>query len=346
MSQYGAHGAARQGLSAREILAFYYPGTTVGSVGGTIAVLVSRDTTDDVVVHARPGLKVRVLGTGEVLTLPDNGATRWRLQVDRTGATGLAYLRDRWRKLRALPGPAEFHAGGAPVTLVTPSGDTAYRGRLRSAAPSGGGRARDTVNVVALETYLRGVVPLEVPASWHPAAVQAQAVAARTYAAYERAHPRASHYQVCDTTSCQVYGGASAEHPASDAAVRATRGTALLADGRPAFTQFSSSSGGWTSAGSVPYLTSQEDPYDGWSGNPVHDWSLRVTDARLEAAYPRIGDLRSLRITEREGGGEWGGRVWRLTLTGSRGSVTVNGDDLRRALGLRSSWFTFAVSRR
>lgn len=346
MSQYGAEGAARRGLSAREILAFYYPGTAVGRAGGTIAVLVSADTTDDLVVRTRPGLKVRALESGEVWTLPDVGASAWRVQVLPDGSTAVAYRTDRWRRWRLVAGEAEVHADGAPVTLVTPSGDTAYRGRLRSAAPVAGGTARDTVNVVTLETYLRGVVPLEMPASWSPAAVQAQAVAARTYAAYERSHPRASHYQVCDTTSCQVYGGASAEHPGSDAAVRATRGTALLSGGRPAFTQFSSSSGGWTSAGSVPYLVAREDPYDGWRGNPVHDWTLQVRDTALEAAFRRVGDLRSLRVSQREGGGEWGGRVWRLTLTGSRGSVTVNGDDLRRALGLRSSWFTFAVARR
>ena len=80
-----------------------------------------------------------------------------------------------------------------------------------------------TVNEVRLENYLRGVVPLEIPASWSLPAVQAQAVAARTYAAYERAHPRSSAYQLCDTSSCQVYGGYDAEHPAADRAIAATR---------------------------------------------------------------------------------------------------------------------------
>ena len=55
-----------------------------------------------------------------------------------------------------------------------------------------------------------------MPAPWSPDAVQAQAVAARTYAAYERAHPLTAHYQICDTTSCQVYGGTTSEHPAAN----------------------------------------------------------------------------------------------------------------------------------
>ena len=179
-----------------------------------------------------------------------------------------------------------------------------------------------------------------MPATWSPAAVQAQSVAARTYAAYERAHPRAKHYQVCDTTSCQVYGGASAEHPASDAAIRETKGQARLVDGAPAFTQFSSSSGGWTSAGSVDYLVAQEDPYDGHDGNPVHGWSVTVTDDRIESQWPAIGDLRQVEVLSRDGNGQWGGRVRSIRLKGSQGSVTLSGDAFRFGLGLRSTWVT------
>lgn len=182
-----------------------------------------------------------------------------------------------------------------------------------------------------------------MPALWSPEAVKAQAVAARTYAAYEREHPRAAHYQICDTTSCQVYGGASAEHPASDAAIAATARQVLLADGVPACTMFASSSGGWTSAASAPYLVAKEDPYDDWAGNPVHDWSATFTDDAIEAKYPAIGDLQRIVVVARDGNGDWGGRVTSLRLVGSKSQVTVSGDTLRSALGLRSTWVTFAV---
>ncbi len=99
---------------------------------------------------------------------------------------------------------------------------------------------------------MKGVVPREVPATWRPEAVEAQAVAARTYASYERAHPLTSRYQICDTTSCQVYGGVTSEHPAaSNRAVDETRGEIRVYQGEPAFTQFSSSNGGWASEGSM-----------------------------------------------------------------------------------------------
>ena len=56
MSQYGAEGAARQGLSYRQIIDFYYPGTSWGTARGRIRVLITADTSDDLVVEARPGL--------------------------------------------------------------------------------------------------------------------------------------------------------------------------------------------------------------------------------------------------------------------------------------------------
>jgi SpoIID/LytB domain protein len=189
-------------------------------------------------------------------------------------------------------------------------------------------------------------VPLEIPASWSTEAVRAQAVAARTYASYERRHPQSSAYQLCDTGSCQVYGGADAEYPASNRAVDATAGTILTSDGEPAFTQFGSSSGGWTSAGSVSYLPAKADPYDGWSGNPVHTWSTSVDDTRLEQAWPAIGNLTRISVTGRDGNGDWGGRVRSIALRGTEGRVVVSGDTFRAVLGLRSTWLTFKVASR
>ncbi len=356
MSQYGAEGAAREGLSASEILAFYYPGTDAGRASGRISVLISADTTDDLLVRPRPGLRVTDLGTRERTVLPEDpggvAVQTWRIRQDRKGRARVSYLPEGartnggWRRFLVLEGEGEVDAKNKPVTLVLPGGtERAYRGKLRAAAPSKDSQARDTVNRLRLEDYLRGVVPLEMPASWSSAAVQAQAVAARTYAAYERAHPRAAHYQVCDTTSCQVYGGASAEHPASDAAIRATRAQARLVDGEPAFTQFSSSSGGWTSAGSVDYLVAQEDPYDGHAGNPVHDWSVTLTDDRIESQWPAVGDLQQVEVVSRDGNGQWGGRVRSIRLKGTGGAVTLSGDAFRSGLGLRSTWVTLAVGK-
>jgi len=340
MSQYGAEGAARRGLSHRRIMDFYYPGTSWGTAGGWMKVLLTADTSDDVVVQSRSGLAVRDLATGETTRLPANGASRWRLVVA-GGRDVVQFLDGRWRTWRTLAGRGEFTAAGEAMTLVTPSGSRQYRGRLRAAMPAPGSSARDTVNVVKMDVYLRGVVPLEMPALWSPAAVRAQSVAARTYAAYERAHPRARHYQICDTTSCQVYGGKDEEVSSTNAAVNATAKEILTFGGKPAFTQFSSSSGGWTSAGGFSYLPAKKDPYDDWSGNVVHTWSKPLSAGTIENAYPSLGRLQRIRVTSRDGNGEWQGRVVEMVLEGNRHPVHLTGDAFRSRFGLRSSWFAF-----
>ncbi|MBE7326026.1 SpoIID/LytB domain-containing protein [Nocardioides sp. Y6] len=345
LSQYGAQGAAREGRTHREIAEFYYPGTSWGSVKGQVKVRISRATSSDLVVRSRDRLRIRAVNAKQTWMLPDNGAQLWRLTTNRRNRTVVQFQRPgaRWKRYAAFSGVGQFGAAGRPITLVTPSGDVAYRGRLRAAAPVKGSRQRETVNLVSMENYLRGVVPLEMPASWHPEAVRAQAVAARTYATYERNHPLARHYQICDTTQCQVYGGASAEHPLSDDAIRATARQILTHDGEAAFTQFGSSNGGWTAAGSMPYQVAQPDPWDGWSGNPVHDWQVRFTRAEIEQTWPEIGTLQRVRVRSRTGHGEYGGRVVAISLVGSDRTLDLTGDDVRSALGLRSNWFDLSA---
>ena len=173
---------------------------------------------------------------------------------------------------------------------MTSSGNRVYRDQLNAMSPAPGSTSRVTVNSVTLENYVKGVVPAEMPASWRPEAVQAQAVAARTYAWWSGAQYPDRYYQICDTTSCQVYKGYAGEHPAANAAVDATRGQILTYGGKPAFTQFSASSGGRTSAGRFPYLTSKADPYDDWRGNSVHRLERQGQRDGAQEALP--GDRR------------------------------------------------------
>ena len=347
MSQYGANGAANKGLSHEEILKFYYPGTSFGTAPRKVRVLISGDTTSDLVVAARRGLRLRDMGARATYSLPgDLGASLWRVSVDAQNRNVVAYYaKGVWRSWRpggadALKGTGEFRAKG-PITLVTPSGSHPYRGSLRAMPPSSGSADRDTVNVLPMDAYIKGVVPAEMPALWHPEAVQSQAVAARTYASFHRARNVDRYYQVCDTTACQVYGGVDKEHEASNAAVDATARQILTYGGEPAFTEFSSSSGGWTVAGDFKYLTAKQDPYDDWSGNSVHSWSVSLSASRIAGAYPAIGRLRSIRVTSRDGNGEWQGRVLRMSLVGSKSTVSISGDDFRWKFGLRSTWFSF-----
>ncbi|MBD8605246.1 SpoIID/LytB domain-containing protein [Aeromicrobium sp. CFBP 8757] len=351
MSQYGAQGAARQGVTYDRILATYYPGTALGARGGSIRVLISQDTSDAVDVRAASGLRFRKLASSFKRSLPTSvggrKVTTWRivrvssrktqstLQYRVSGSsTFRTYKGIRWT------GDGQFE-GPARIALVLPGGTvTSYRGAIRSAVPAKGSTARDTVNVLPLEHYVRGVIAAEMPAGWAAEALKAQAVAARTYGVRSLAPSR--YYDICSTTACQVYGGASRETASTDAAARATSGQYVSYQGAPALTQFSSSSGGRTSVGSQPYLVAGDDPYDGWSGNANHDWTTTVSASTIQKAYPRIGTLRSLTVTKRSGGGSWGGRVSAVTLAGTAGSVSISGNDARWAFGLKSNWFSFS----
>jgi stage II sporulation protein D len=348
LSQYGAEGAARKGLNAQQIVRFYYPHTVAGTVGGAVTVLISADTDLKTTVVARPGLEVRDLAQGTTVPVPTTGrpskATLWKMSGDGHGATEVSYRTDTWHVWRTLTGNGEFQSTGARLTLVIGKGRVTYRGTLRSLAPDGAGTQRITVNRVSLEGYVRGVVPVEMPASWHQAALRAQAIAARTYAAFEARSSTNPRFELCDTSACQVYGGMSAEQPTSNEAVLGTARQVRLYQGAPAFTQFSSSNGGWTADGGEPYLDAHADPYDGWSGNPMHSWSTTVTARSIEKHWPGIGNLASIAVDQRDGHGQWNGRIEELTLYGSNGSRQVTGPDFQAALGLRSTWIHLAVT--
>ena len=247
---------------------------------------------------------------------------------------------------RTVKGDAELAAGGQPITLVLPGGRVAYRGALALRAPKPGKAKRVTVNRLPLESYLKGVVPRETFTSWSQAALESQAIAARTYAAFERAEPDSKVYQICDTTSCQVYGGFSAEYASTNTAIDATAGpgparrggqagvhAVLLEQRRLHRGRVAALPGG--QAGPVRRLVRQRQQLAG---------PCRSPPATSSASYPAIGTLTSIAVDTRDGNGEWGGRALDMTLTGTAGSVETTGEEFRLAVGLKSSWFTLRVS--
>jgi hypothetical protein len=136
-----------------------------------------------------------------------------------------------------------------------------------------------------------------------------------------------------------MYSGLPAEAVTSNTAIAATAGQTLTYLGKSAFTQFSAANGGYSAAGSQPYLVAKPDPYDGAIPNSANSWTKSITVASIEAKWPSIGTYRELRIISRDGHGQWGGRVLTAAIDGSAGSVTVTGATIRTAFGLRSEWF-------
>jgi SpoIID/LytB domain protein len=376
MSQWGAQGAASQGVDADTITSTYYPSTAKATVpNAPIRVLLQADEGRDTQVYAAAGLRVTDVTTGETAVLPD-GPSRWRATVDSSGLRLSSLTGSTWTPAAITPsdppttppayaGPLRF-SGPSFVRVAFPDGTSRdYRGAIQAVKTSS--TALQTIDVLGLEEYLLGVVPRESSSGWKPAALQAQAIAARSYTSYKKAHVSSTaRYDICDTTQCQVFGGSRAYaadgssialEPASTTdAVRATAGVVRTYNGAAIFAEYSSSNGGWSTDGGAPYLVARRDDWDGAVENSVHSWSasLRATD--LEARYPAVGTLKRLRVTARDGNGEWGGRVKSVVLegvssTGAATSVTTTGAGVynarpwpSRSDGLRSSWWHITAS--
>ncbi|MFI5709898.1 SpoIID/LytB domain-containing protein [Kribbella sp. NPDC051620] len=345
MSQYGAQGAALAGRSAKTILDFYYPGTTVGKATGNIRVQLRADTTDGVRIAAVDKLRLRDLKTGKVYTLP-KASTRNQWSIDPNGEHGAKVSSyntktKTWTLWKKLTGIGQFE-GPTVISLILPSGAVKrYRGVLRPADLSGA--HFDTINVLPLELYLRGVVPREAVTTWKPAALQVQAVAARTYSVFHRNRSTKRAYDLCDTTSCQVYGGYNDEEKTTNAAITATAGQIRLYQGKPIMAEFSSSNGGATADGPVAYQVMKVDSWDSYPGNknPNVTWTVTRTSSQLQATFG-VGTLKRLRVVRRTGIGPSGGRVLTVEAVGSKGKVVLTGDQVRIRLHMRSAWFTFA----
>jgi SpoIID/LytB domain protein len=348
LSQWGALGyAVDQGWSAYSILDHYYGGTTPGLMHNSLLGVRLMDADPASWVTSQQGFSIgeHHLAAGNAGRVVRAGNT-WSLYIRTTGCSG-----------GAESGPVSINSGG-PVVMRTDAspGDSlsamltvcasgrTYRGNLEIVPD---GESSRLVNRLEVESYLRGVVPREAIASWGDLgngrglqALAAQAVAARSYALAEN---RYSYAKTCDTTSCQVYLGAGVngvrqEDRRTDVAVAITAGLVRVRNNAVVRTEFSSSSGGWTTGTVFPHVIDVGD-----ARSPHNTWRVELSGSAISAAYPQIGDYQSLVVTQRDGEGRSGGRVIRMNVAGSAGTVSVSGSEFRFALGLRSDWF-FPVS--
>jgi stage II sporulation protein D len=114
------------------------------------------------------------------------------------------------------------------------------------------GKGVTVINQVDLETYIRGVVPSEMPSSWNTEAHKAQAIAARSYAVANLGKRARFGYDLKDTPEDQAYGGASSETMKTNVAVIQTKGQVLVCGNKVIPAYYHSSSGGYTiNSGSV-----------------------------------------------------------------------------------------------
>ncbi len=374
MSQYGAKVAADQGRTAHQVLQTYYPGTTLAapSTGQLRVVLTRWDgrttcTSQPAAsspcwnVQAEPGQAFLDRATNTKVLVPATAGGRAVTAVaigSEPGGLSLWVYAGGWSRLGTgtFAGPVDLGSPDQVHRTQWSNGTHDYRGFVRAVWTAPGQLAR--VNVIGLEDYLLGVVPDEMPASWATAAVQAQGVAARTYAVAAAERSTARQWDICDTTSCQVYGGVGAESSSATTKLRSAspsdvRGLVLTTGGRAATAMFSSSNGGWSVDGGTSYLPARQDAFD-----PVNPWTREVSASCLQSRHPGRGAFQRLVVVARDGHGTWGGRIREMRLEFASGTVVVGGtgsplgDDqqVRSSMsgcgatgGLRSSWFAVRV---
>jgi stage II sporulation protein D len=329
------------------------------SAGPEVRVGVALDQ-DRITLTSGGGLRVEDALTGQPAgDVGPGGTLVARAHEDRLSLGGdLRDIPEGVPSVRVVP-----KARGMPVSVD----GRPYRGSIELRVSESG--KVSAINELLLEDYLLGVVPLEIgPRSGDEhAAVEAQAVAARTYAVAQLGNHAEAGFDVFGTVSDQVYGGIAAEREQSTAAVQRTAGMILMFEGRPIRAYYHSTCGGNTAAieevmdrEPAPYLQSVSDESpdgtDYCAASPRYRWEATWTRDELRSAIqPGVkarfgsaaapGDVRSVEIL----GHTPSGRVRDLALRGDGFELVLSRLDIRRALvyeGRILNSTDFAVTRR
>jgi len=325
MSAYGAYGYAEHGKNYRFILGHYYTGTSLGTVQGAyvVRVLLGIEAGDVGFSGATSACGLRLAPSRSYEAHRDGNTVKLR------SADGKR-LASCGRKLRAA-GPGR----------VSVAGYGTYRGALETVPTESQAGSLNVVNALALEQYVKGVMPNEVPPSWPAEELKAQAVAVRSIAL--TGDVGGNGFDLYSDTRSQVYKGLESEYASTNAAVAATRGQVVMYGGKVAQTLYSACSGGHTESavnvfGSpVPYLLGVPDPYD--SACPLHEWTLKFSGPEISAKLASYlqGRLQKVVITKTG----VSPRIIEARLYGTGGVSTVTGTDLEVALGGYDTWMTF-----
>jgi stage II sporulation protein D len=325
MSAYGAYGYAKAGKGYRFILGHYYTGTSLGTLEKTRIVRVLLDISPGDV-----GFSGATSACGVRLD------PRRSYEAHRNG--GQVVLRSSGGKRLASCGRKLRAAGRGTIAIA---GEGTFRGALETVPTESDAGSLNIVNALAIEQYVKGVMPNEVPPSWPTEELKAQAVAVRSIAI--TGDVGGNGFDLYSDTRSQVYEGLESEYDRTNDAVAATRGQVVMYGGDVAQTLYSACSGGHTESavnvfGSpVPYLVGVPDPYDYYC--PLHKWTLNFSGPEISSrlgAYLQ-GKLKQVVITKTG----VSPRIVSAKLIGTAGTSTVTGSQLSLALGGYDTWMTF-----
>jgi SpoIID/LytB domain protein len=366
MGQWGSLGYAlgqddgAGNFTYSQILTHYYGNTTLQTLGtapapaslhgGNVLVAMTQNNGGSLIALAASG-DVNVPGgttSPAIMMLPNAANTSFGIYTG-PGCAG------PWTGPIGAPVATATTAAqnGGPLDLCEVGGNIELHGTLTAlfnSTPSS-----RVVNTLPLEQYVADVAPSESPTSWSqlggagPQGMdwgfqqsEAQTVAARSYVESDPLG-YGGYADTCDQT-CQSYPGMKFESLASVAAALDTAGQVMVTNGTSsvAVTEYSSSSGGYSAGDQFPAVVDAGDAIciPNSVCNTNHSWTVTLSVASIDAAYPQIGTLSSFAVTSRNGYGDFGGRVDMMTLTGTGGSVSITGSSFAGTMNLLSNWFT------
>ncbi len=348
MSQYGAKGFADAGRTTRQILSHYYQGTSVVTEPQPRNMRIHLVDTTSIRLSAASNMTLQVplgqnrpISVGSEVTLSRSG-DRFAVSPNPLNPSGPPLLLGSATRPVVLMLDADC-VGCNPVRLSS-TGYRYSRGRIRFRL-EGNNSIRAIATNLTMDEYLYGLG--EVPSSWPEAALEAQAIAGRSYARNKvnRSGRSGRTFDLFSSTYDQVYIGWDKEGGRNGsrwrAAVDATANQTVNYAGRAIEALYSSSTGGHTEdsgfvfVNQLPYLRGVVDPRDG-GDNPFATWSRTFSQEQMtrymnRSSDTRVGTVNDIRIVGTTG---VSGRVDKtdVTISGSDGSKTVSGGRLRRAI--------------
>ena len=372
LSQWGAQGWAEGAtgtrLTGEQIVAHYFPLATLSSQPATrpFRVLLSAPSTGCVgrtiyntaQMASAGGMRLVLEGDSSVVYLETAPYQPIRFGVSRDGKL---IAQDAWSG-EVVFADADLSLRLQPKQWWDPIGirekGLEYRGDLLIQLRDEGNLR--VVNYVSSDDYMKGALPGEMPSDWEMEALRAQAITARTYAAWRQDTAGDRTWDVRDDTADQCYGGHSFESPRTNSAIASTAGLILTYKNAPIRALYSSANGGitenvgcvldaeragdtWRCADGWPYLSVALDPaealaYDRRGPMPHGLWAETFSAREIrELIYDEygvdIGGFVSLQFNESPGG-----RPISVRVHGTYANVDLRGDRfLRTVLGLKST---------
>ncbi|HVX22280.1 MAG TPA: SpoIID/LytB domain-containing protein [Acidimicrobiales bacterium] len=331
------------------------PDTVIPPDTVSVRIVMTENNTLDVIVSSPGGVSAPGVANAPAVRFQRAAGGTWNVQTAQTCAGGEPTGAAPWS---VQVGTGQKDPTASPVTasqlltLCVGGGQSTNDHGTVTATYNATGQAR-TVNTLPLEQYIADTVPGESPSTWASLGgpgpqgqnwgfqeLEAQAVAARSYV-LANLGGYGGYADTCDLT-CQTYRGTKWESAASIAAATDTAGQVMfMPTGRIATTEYSSSTGGYTSnATEQSPFTAVPDTGDVVAGNTHHNWTATVTDHWASTIGPT---LTGITVTRRNGLGDWGGRAVTVVVNGTRAPKTMTAAQFVAATtgtGVQSNWFT------